>query len=317
MKLQTKILLKKGDPQIDYQSRILLMGSCFVENIGEKFGYYQFQNLQNPFGILFQPKAIEKIILRVVKDKIYKETDLFFHNERWKSFDVHSNLWHSEKKQLLSDLNKRLQHTKKQLQKATHIVLTLGTSWAYRYLKTNELVANCHKVPQSEFSKELLSVDEIVQSISNIRAAVRSLNEEAVLLFTISPVRHLKDGFIENQLSKSRLITALHHSLKAEKEFYFPAYEIMMDELRDYRFYASDMIHPNETAIDYIWERFIEVWVRADALPIMEKVNEIQKGLGHTPFNPSSTEHRNFTKALEQKIAYLQNAYPFMEFGQK
>jgi hypothetical protein len=317
MKLQTKILLKKAGPQIDYQSRILLMGSCFADNIGEKFGYYQFQHLQNPFGILFQPKAIEKIVVRAVRNTAFRDSDLFFHNERWQSFDVHSNLGHSEKKQVLSELNNGLQTTRKQLQQATHIVLTLGTSWAYRHLRTNELVANCHKVPQKEFAKELLTVAEIVESLNNISDAIRSVNQEAVVLYTISPVRHLKDGFIENQLSKSHLFTAMHQCLKEGKESYFPAYEIMMDELRDYRFYAADMIHPNELAIDYIWERFKETWINTNAFLIMEKVNEIQKGLRHVSLNPASGQHQNFTKSLEQKIAYLQNAYPFMEFWQK
>ena len=314
MKLQTKIPTHKASPQIDYESRLFLMGSCFAENIGNKLGYYKVQHLQNPFGILFQPKAIEKIVLRAIGNDPIVETEVFFHNDRWQSFDAHSNLSRTDKDQLLSELNDRFLKTQNYIREATHIILTLGTAWTYRYLKTDRLVANCHKLPQKEFSKELLSGKEIVESLENIISGIRSLNKKAVVLFTISPVRHLKDGFIENQRSKAHLINAVHHSLKADNVFYYPAYEIMMDELRDYRFYKEDMVHPNELAINYIWEHFKKCWISTDAIHVMEKVEEVQKGLQHIPFNSASGQHQEFIQKLERKIAYLQNAYPYMKF---
>ena len=314
MKLQTNIPLQKVSPQIDYQSRLLLLGSCFAQNIGKKLGHYKFQQLQNPLGILFQPKAIEKMILMAVKNEDFKEKDIFFHNERWHGFDAHSKLSNSNKAQLLLELNKGLQKTRDYLQEATHIILTLGTAWAYRYLKTDQLVGNCHKVPQQEFSKELLTAKAVIESIEELMAGIRSLNSNAAVIFTISPVRHLKDGFVENQRSKAHLISAVHHSLKADSVYYFPAYEIMMDELRDYRFYKEDMVHPNELAINYIWEHFKKCWISADEIKIMEKVDEVQKGLRHMPFNSDSEQHRKFVKSLEEKIVYLQKVYPHMQF---
>lgn len=314
MKLQTNISVNKASPQIDYQSRILLLGSCFAENIGGKLAHFKIQHLQNPLGILFQPKAIEKMVLSAVNKESLMEKDVFFHNERWQSFDAHSDLSHTNKDQCLSALNKGLLQTHDYIRDATHIILTLGTAWTYRYLKTDRLVANCHKLPQKEFSKELLSGKEIIESLENTLNGIRTLNPKAAVLFTISPVRHLKDGFVENQRSKAHLIGAVHHSLKADKVFYFPAYEIMMDELRDYRFYKEDMVHPNELAINYIWEHFRLCWISEDALKTMDKVDEVQKGLRHIPFNPVSEQHQKFVKLLEQKIAYLENTYPHMRF---
>lgn len=314
MKLQTKIPLQEASPQLDYHSRVLLLGSCFAENIGKKLGHYKFQYLQNPFGILFQPQAIEKILDRAITNKAFSAADIFFHNERWHSFDAHSVLSNLDKDQLLIDLNKGLLNTQNQLREATHIIITLGTAWAYNYLKSDRLVANCHKIPQKEFSKELLSVKQLQESLENLIKSIRSINQKTLILFTISPVRHLKDGFVENQRSKAHLFSALHSSLNSEGTAYYPAYEIMMDELRDYRFYKEDMVHPNQQAINYIWEHFKKCWINSDAVKVMEKVDEINQGLQHIPFNPDSEQHQKFIATLEQKIVYLQNAHPHMRF---
>ncbi len=314
MRLQTKIPYTESGPHIDYNSSVLLLGSCFAENIGKKLEYYKFQHLLNPFGILFQPRAIEKILDRAVGNKAFSEADIIFHNERWHSFDAHSALSNADKDQLLLNLNNGLLNTQNQLREATHIILTLGTAWAYRYLETDHLVANCHKVPQKRFSKELLSVNSLEESLENSINAIRSINQKALILFTISPVRHLKDGFVENQRSKAHLFTAMHSSLTSGGIAYFPAYEIMMDELRDYRFYNEDMVHPNQLAINYIWEHFMKCWISPDIVGLMEKVDEVQKGLQHIPFNPDAEQHQKFVAALEQKIVYLQNAHPHMRF---
>ena len=320
MKLQTQIPLKQEANQINYDSNLLLLGSCFVENIGKKFDYYKFQSLQNPFGILFQPKAIEKLILKSVKKENFTEKDIFFLNERWHCFDVHSDLSNSSKEKLLSNLNQALDSTLQQLNNSTHIIITLGTAWLYRFKKTNSLVANCHKVSQNQFLKELLPVDEIANSLENSVKQIRKINNEATVIFTISPVRHLKDGFVENQQSKAHLIAAIHQFLNYKsdivncKSLYFPSYELMMDELRDYRFYAKDMIHPNETAINYIWEKFKQVWIDEKSFSTMEEVESIQKGLSHKPFNPNSEQHQFFLETLSKKINYLQKAYPNIQF---
>tara|TARA_R110002012_G_scaffold322109_1_gene555992 strand:+ start:15004 stop:15957 length:954 start_codon:yes stop_codon:yes gene_type:complete len=317
VKLQTQIPLAKADHQIDYNSQLLLLGSCFVEHIGDKLHYFKFQTVQNPFGILFHPVAIEHVVFRAVHQKQYTEEDVFFLNERWHCFEAHSDLSSSSKEQLLLQLNQGLDKTLEQLKKATHIVITLGTAWVYETRLSNTIVANCHKVPQKEFSKKLLSVEAIEMSLTHTIALMNSVNDTLQFIFTVSPVRHLKDGFTENQLSKAHLMAALHKIIQAPPlglRGLFPSYEIMMDELRDYRFYAEDMIHPNSIAIQYIWEKFNYVWISKAAQSTMLEIDSIQKGLQHKSFHPDSEAHQQFLKNLETKMQSLQKQLPFLKF---
>ena len=312
MKLQTSIPLDVAENQLNYQSQLLILGSCFAENIGEKLNYFKFQSVRNPFGILFHPLAIEKLLSKSIQKESFTEEDIFFLNEQWHCFDAHSDLSDPSKENLLRKLNTALGQTYKQIAKATHVCITLGTSWVYRKTETDAIVANCHKVVQKKFSKELLSVAQITESLDSSIETIRTINQNTQVVFTVSPVRHLKDGFIENQRSKSHLISAIHQIKGAS---YFPSYEIMMDELRDYRFYKTDMVHPSQLAIDYIWEKFKEVWISPQSYPMMEKVDTIQKGLLHRPFNASSEKHQLFLKSLGDKITYLKEEYPFMKFN--
>ena len=321
MNLQTKIPLKKQTNNlIDYNSEILLLGSCFSENIGEKLEYFKFKNTQNPFGILFHPKAIESLISNAIEEKCYTEKDIFSHNEQWHCFNAHSKLSDISKHNLLKVLNAQIKETQKCIQESSHIIITLGTSWVYRFIASDKIVANCHKVPQKQFKKELLSIEAIYQSLDNIISLITSVNKDAVVIFTVSPVRHLKDGFVENMQSKSHLISAIHQFLNQKSStinlnsFYFPSYEIMIDELRDYRFYAEDMMHPNQTAINYIWKKFINVWIHDDAKSIMNEVDDIQKALRHKPFNADSEAHKKFLQNLEQKKKSLIKRLPNISF---
>lgn len=316
MNFQTPVsLVKQEHNQIKYQSKVLLVGSCFSENMGNKLHYYKFQSTQNPFGILFHPKAIENLIVKSIRKEKYTDNDVFFHNERWHCFDAHSSLSSLNKDDLLNNLNLGIKHTLNQLQNATHIIITLGTSWVYREQTNNTIVANCHKIPQKNFLKELISVNDILKSLKTIKSMITSVNAEATIIFTVSPVRHSKDGFIENQRSKSHLITAIHQIVAPKNNvYYFPSYEIMMDELRDYRFYNEDMLHPNKTAVNYIWEKFKDVWIDKNSQSIMKDVETIQKGLDHRPFNPASEAHQLFLKKLQQKKETLKQAFPFMNF---
>lgn len=318
MIFQTQIPLKKQQhDQIDYNSKLLLLGSCFSENIGNKLAYYKFQSNQNPFGILFHPKAIEKLITNAINQKKYSEEDIFFHNERWHCFDAHSSLSSSNKNELLSNLNNAIQQTYQQLNEASHIIITLGTSWVYREISSDNIVANCHKIPQKQFLKEILPVNKVYESLEAITTLVKSINNNAIITFTVSPVRHIKDGFIENKRSKSHLLSAIHEITsftQSNKTTYFPAYEIMMDELRDYRFYAEDMIHPNQTAVNYIWEKFNDVWFSENTIETMNKVAVVQKGLQHRSFNPTSEAHLKFLKNLQKKVNDLKEKHPFIQF---
>jgi hypothetical protein len=320
MQFRTQIPISKITNPIDYNSKILSIGSCFAENMAEKFDYFKFQNETNPFGIIFNSVSIEKLFERVCKEQWFEEKDVFFHNERWHSFDVHSDLSNADRQELLETLNKAILETNKQLKEATHIIITFGTSWIYRNLEKDEVVANCHKVPQKQFSKELLSVEVIHKSIQNTIDLIQSLNPSINFIFTISPVRHIKDGFVENQLSKSHLFTAFHQTLNFRPEAsgstfnYFPSYEIMMDELRDYRFYNEDMLHPNQIAIDYIWKLFSENCISQESLTTMQEVDEIQKSLRHRSFNPESEQHQKFLAKLQQKINLLGEKISHIKF---
>ena len=312
MEFRTKIPIPPGEPEIDHASHILLLGSCFVENIGKKLEYYKFQTLQNPFGILFHPAAIASFLEQVEQQKASSEEDIFFHNERWHSFDAHSSLSRANKQELLEELNSAIIRTYNFLKEATHVVFTFGTAWGYKLKSTGKTVGNCHKIPQREFDKELLEVEADIRSLVE---TVNRLNPKATVLFTVSPVRHLKDGFVENQRSKARLISAVHHSLSEEKNLlYFPSYEIMMDELRDYRFYAEDMVHPNQVAIDYIWKRFTDTYTSEETRKLMQEVEQVQRGLAHRPFNESSESHRKFLENLQLKMEALQEKFPSIRF---
>jgi hypothetical protein len=294
------------------------LGSCFAVNMSEKLDYFKFQNYCNPFGILFHPLAIEKLVSYAVEKKTFTEADIFFYNERWHCYDAHSDLSNADPIELLADLNGIIQSTQKQLAQATQVIITYGTAWVYRNNESKKVVANCHKVPQKQFKKELLAIDLIQKNIQNTIGLIQSINPEAKIIFTVSPVRHIKDGFVENQLSKSHLIAAIHQVLLTEycqlNTEYFPSYEIMMDELRDYRFYAEDMLHPNQVAIDYIWKRFKETNIAETALATMEEVETIQKSLSHKPFNPNSESHQKFEAKLKDKIIKLGSQYSFMKF---
>ena len=316
MKLQTHISLSKNIKNlIDYNSKVILLGSCFSDNIGKKLRYHKFQSVLNPFGILFHPKAIESVIKNAITKKEYTEEDVFFFNERWQSFTTHSKLSASSKEEALNQLNQASALINTALKSSTHIIITLGTSWVYRFLASGKIVANCHKVPQHKFKKELLPITEINKSLSSIISLVRKVNPNINFIFTISPVRHLRDGFIENQQSKSHLISALHQIIKNQKNiFYFPSYEIMMDELRDYRFYKEDMIHPNQIAINYIWEKFYENWLSDEAIDLKKQVIKIQRGLEHKAFNTDSNEYREFLSSLQKKIKALKKKYSHITF---
>ncbi|SDW82446.1 GSCFA domain-containing protein [Flavobacterium degerlachei] len=316
MQFRTQIPIPKSDHLIDYNSTIVSLGSCFAVNMSEKLDYFKLQNNCNPFGILFHPLAIEKLITFAVSGKHFTENDTFFHNERWHCYDVHSDFSNSSKEDLVASLNTITQSTKVQLEQSSHIIITYGTAWVYRNIESDAIVANCHKVPQKQFNKELLSVDEIQESIDKTLKFIHSVNPNCNIVFTVSPVRHIKDGFVENQWSKSNLIAALHQIINCQLSnvTYFPSYEIMMDELRDYRFYAEDMLHPNQVAIDYIWKRFKETSIAETAFSTMDAVETVQKSLSHRAFTPNSESHQKFEAKLKLKITKLLEEYPFMKF---
>ena len=316
MELQTKLTIpqEKLHP-IDYGSTLVFLGSCFSDTIGSQFEYFKFNTLKNPFGVLFQPSAIENLIEKAINQYEFTEKDVFLHEECWRTFDAHSSLSHPELDLTLQQLNQATTTLREGLQNATHLCITLGSSWVYRHIETDRLVANCHKLPQKKFLKEILDIDTIENHITAIIELVKSINPKIAILFTISPVRHLKDGIVENQRSKAHLIAAVHVVVNPrERVFYFPSFELLLDELRDYRFYSEDLIHPNTTAVAYIWARFKDCWITEEAQQLMQKVNAIQKGLAHRFLHKDTLAEKKFSTNLKLKIEELKKQFPFLKF---
>lgn len=314
MQLQTIVPIDHLPEKITYDSRIVSLGSCFAVHMAQKLSGFQFRNSVNPLGILFHPKALERLFKFSIEAKKFSEKDVFSLNGIWSCFDAHSDLNDLDKESIIDRLNLKVSKFRDELQHASHLILTLGTAWVYRHTASGELVANCHKVPQKHFVKELLPVHEIVKSLDTIWQLINRINPDIQCIYTVSPVRHIKDGFSENQRSKAHLIAALHEHLEHIPGYYFPSYELVMDELRDYRFFAQDMIHPNAQAIDYIWEKFTEHCIDPAVFNTMKLVDEVQKGLLHRPFNPYSEAHEKFLKHLARKIDLLLEDHPFMNF---
>lgn len=316
MQFTTKIPIDNFSNLIDYNSKIIAFGSCFAENISEKLSYYKFTVFSNPFGIIFNPISIEKLLYRIVHNVEFTEQDIFFQNDLWHCFEVHSQLSDTNNTNFLRTLNALLKQSFIEIQNATHVQITLGTAWVYRNLNNNEVVANCHKIAKNNFDKELISAELIQKSIENSSQLIQLINPNCNILFTISPVRHSKDGFVQNTASKARLVDAIYQicQINPKTISYFPSFEIMMDELRDYRFYTDDMLHPSQVAIDYIWERFVETSISESVLKTMKEVENIQKSLQHKPFNPDTESHQKFVEQLRLKIATVQKNYPWFKF---
>ena len=315
MKLTTPIKLSRQNSPINYSSKVLLLGSCFAQNMGAKLEYYKFQQCTNPFGILFHPVAIEKLITRAINQNWFTSKDVFLQNEQWHCFLAHSKLSNTSEEDLISALNLALEKLRFSLLEASHVVFTFGTAWVYKHLEKDTIVANCHKVPQKEFVKQLLSPDDVSDVLLGIETKLRTINPTCSIINTVSPVRHIKDGLIANSRSKAHLIAGVQEIVSPEKlNYYFPSYEIMMDELRDYRYYKEDLIHPNQTAIHLIWEKFLSSWVASETFEIQKKIAVIQNGLLHIPFNENSKAHIHFKKDLETKISEIKEQLPWATF---
>ena len=307
MQFRTTFHLEKAKNTIDYSSNIVLMGSCFSNSIATKLTYHKFNILNNPYGILFSPTAIEQSFTEICNQKVYTAADLITHNGLYHSMQHHSSFSDINSSVVLEKINRNITTAKAFLEKASHITITLGTAWVYHYIEQDKLVANCHKIPQQNFVKRLLSVAEIKASLKNSIALLKQLNPNCTIIFTLSPVRHIKDGFVANANNKARLLTAIHEVIDEQSTYYFPSYEIMLDDLRDYRFYKADMLHPNAVAINYIWEKFKTIWISEEAMRLSERVASLQRDLAHKPFNEKSKAHQQFLASITQKKEALKN----------
>lgn len=312
MKFKIDFDIEPLPSKINHEDALFFIGSCFAENIAAKLSENKFKIYSNPNGIVFNPISIFNTLGLLCDDKNYDENALLQSDDIWYSFHHHSVIKAQSKEELLSKIHAINKEAKQALMQAKQLVITMGSAWVYEHLSNHEIVANCHKLPQSQFQKRLLSVAEIVEAFNGIYPKIKKLNPSINILLTVSPVKYLRDGIIENNLSKSTLLLAADAICKTYSLAYFPAFEIVNDELRDYRFYAEDMAHPNEMAIQNIWESFVSACVSEESKLLMLQLDEIRKAYHHRPFNDESAQHQKFKKLFLQKTQDLQNKHPYL-----
>ena len=312
MDFRTIIQIPRSDISVTHSSRILLLGSCFSAHMGHQLLQHKFRVDMNPFGILYNPFSISRAISRLLKAVPFSETDLVCHNELYHSLMHHGEFSDANMQKCLQKIGDRFEHAAGELHRITHYFITFGTARAYRWRESGEIVGNCHQIPADRFIQVRLSVEEIVEEWSAVIASVKKENPHARFLFTVSPVRHWKDGAHENQLNKSILhlaIDALQQNFPDEVR-YFPAYELLVDELRDYRFYGNDMMHPSSQATTYIWERFSETFFPEETKRINAEWIQIRSGLDHRSLHPESASFAAFKAALFHKLELFAARYP-------
>lgn len=308
MNLQTQIPIKNLDIDLNHYSKLLLIGSCFAENMGQKLLEAKFNCAINPLSISYNPLSLFNLFQRSLKEEWFNKEDVFFANERYFSFDLHSDFSSLNEEEMLKRSNEQLANQKSLILEADCLFISLGTAWTHIHAEKGVLVNNCHKLPASYFEKMLLSVKDIVNAWNELSKNLQNngLNNLQVV-FTVSPVRHLKDGFHENQLSKSTLLLAVHEICETNANCsYFPSYEIMMDELRDYRFYAKDLVHPSELAIELIWNYFQKVCLSENTRNAVERINGLMNSFHHRPFEPNSISHQKFLVKLKSDLEQAQ-----------
>ncbi len=299
MQFRTTFSIPESLDKISHQQNILTIGSCFSDEIGGRLVQSKFKGLINPFGVIFNAFSIENLVERSINLRYYTLDDVHQNGEQFFCYDVHSSFNALTKEAVLSDLNATLDRVHHFLKTCDVLILTLGTSWVYQRITNDQIVANCHKVEAKQFEKRLLTTEENFKSLDLIVFEVLKLNPKMRIITTVSPVRHTKDGMVENNVSKSRLIDALYQlDLKYDEVDYFPSYELVMDDLRDYRFYKDDLIHPSTQAVNYIWEQFSATYFSDSTSTLIQKINKINAALAHRPFNEEAGSHQKFLQKV-------------------
>jgi hypothetical protein len=318
MQFQIPIHIKKLDPPITYRDKILLIGSCFTEHIGDHLADHKFKVLQNPNGILFDPLSVCRSLHSYIQNKRYIADDLFELNEAWHSWEHHSRFSGMNKNEVVEKINASQNTAHDFLKQADWLIITLGSSFVYKLNANTRAVANCHKAPAQDFEKHMLSVNETVDALQKVLDELKRFNPKLKTIFTISPVRHIRDGVVENNRSKARLIESVHQLVeKNDQLYYFPAYEIVIDVLRDHRFYDIDLVHPNYAATSYVLEQFAEYCLNDEAKQLKEELHKILVARNHKPFNPTSSQHKQFLKTFYEKTKLLQEKYSFLELTEE
>lgn len=317
MQFRTEVKVPPHDRPITYGDSLLFMGSCFVENVGGRLRDLKFNALVNPFGVLFNPESIRLSLLRMLEGREFSESDLFEREGVWNSFSLHSGFASLSAGAFLQKANLALRQGRVALLKADFLFLTWGTAWVYRHADGG-VVANCHKQPASLFVRERLEVEQVVASYAALFSRLWAENDKLRVVLTVSPIRHWKDGAHGNQLSKSLLLLAADELVGRfpGRVSYFPSYELMMDDLRDYRFYASDMLHPGEQAIRYLWEKFAEALLADEARQTAAEVGRLLQAAAHRPFNPDSLPHRRFVESTLAQMEVVEARCPYVDFSE-
>jgi len=317
MRFFTEIQISEFPDQMDYSKSMMLFGSCFSENIGQKLLDLKFNVDMNPFGILYNPESIANSLRILLKKRIFTENDLFQDRGLWTSFYHHSRFSNVDLEVALEKINSRISSSHEFLKKADFLVITFGTAWVYELRKNGQIVSNCHKIPAAEFNRFRPEISHINNVYSELLKQIRVFNPKLKVIFTVSPIRHWKDGAVENQLSKATLLLAIDQLIKGfgnQDCAYFPSYELMMDELRDYRFYADDMLHISPVAVDYIFERYSKVMITKESMDVSKKVMKVRKAFGHRPVNPNTTEFKEFVLQNLLQITQLTKQFPKLDF---
>lgn len=324
MKFRFEFDIKRLSQSITHKDKLFLIGSCFTENIGEKLKKYKFSVLENPNGILFNPVSVAEALTSYIDNIQLQNSDLFQLNEGWHSWKHHSRFSGLTSEEALTKINTSTAKANEYLNHADYLLITLGSSWIYTLTatalnaKTGSVAANNHKAPSDWFYRRLMTTEEVLQTLDNVLYRLFHFNPKLKIIFTISPVRHLREGVVENNRSKAVLIQAVHHLVdKFDKLYYFPAYELVIDDLRDYRFYAEDLVHPNYFATQYVWEKFVDACVDEKAKGLMEEIHSINLAYQHKAFNPSSEQHKKFLASFLDKTKNLQEQYSYLDFSKE
>lgn len=304
MKFRTEVEINESEKKINVEDCIFSIGSCFATEMHQKFSDGQIQSLNNPFGTIFNPYSVYQAIQQVYDAREYQENDLILANDNYISLDHHSSFDSRYAHKSLEKINQNIEEANQFLQNTSFVIITFGTSYIYEFLPKNKLAANCHKIPQKFFNKRFLSHQELTESIHKTIDILKDICKNDVqILFTVSPVRHTKDGIVENQLSKSKLITAIHESILGKENcHYLPVYEILMDDLRDYRFYKDDLVHPNSQAVQYIWEKFGNAYFSDETKVFINENNKIITALNHKTSDEKNPKYQEFLDKINLRI---------------
>lgn len=309
MKFRTEIDIPKSKIQLSYSDRFLFIGSCFSSNIYSICKKSKFDTASNSHGIVYNPISMALQLNEVLDAKVYSEKDLSYNMEQYISFSHHGDFSNVSANQALEGINAQIGDFKSMLETSQVLFVTFGTSWYYQKKDTGQTVSNCHKVPAKEFRQLLGHVDDMTDLWEQLLLRLKKFNPDLQIVFSISPVRHFKDGSFNNNLSKGRLFDVIHNlNHKFDNTSYFPAYEIVLDELRDYRFFNSDLLHPSDEAIAYIWEKFQSTFLSFEAQKTLEKVTKLISSAHHRPLNPNTEAHKKFVLKTIDKIKALEQS---------